>query len=140
MESAHALDFVSLLLSKHTPRQAELTLSPYLKQNLPIGTLGAEILQTPQKPDSEIVHDEKISIGWKLNALASAADSLLKTASRLEQEIERETKYWGQVLAVKEQGWPICRLPRERHTLGVRYGFAEGDRATPLIEQVVNRK
>ncbi|KAI9868551.1 MAG: RNA polymerase II mediator complex subunit [Pleopsidium flavum] len=39
--------------------------------------------------------------------------------------MEQETKYWEQVLAVKEQGWSICRLPREKHTLGVRYGFAE---------------
>lgn len=127
MESAHALDFVSLLLSKHTPRQAELTLSPYLKQNLPMGSLGAQVLQMPQRSDGERVQDEKIPLGWKLNALGSTADSLLKAASRLEQEIERETRYWGQVLAVKEKGWPICRLPREKHTLGVRYGFAEGN-------------
>lgn len=138
MESAHALDFVSLLLSKHTPRQAELTLSPYLKQNLPMGSLGAQVLQTPQRPDSEKIQDEKISLGWKLNALASTADSLLKSASRLEQEIERETKYWGQVLAVKEQGWPICRLPREKHTLGVRYGFAEGDGIKQPLEQIAD--
>lgn len=127
MESAHALDFISLLLSKHTPRQAEITLSPYLKQNLPMGSLGAEVLQVPQKSDGERAQDEKIPLGWKLNALASTAESLFKSASRLEQEIERETRYWAQVLAVKEQGWPICRLPREKHTLGVRYGFAEGN-------------
>lgn len=127
MESAHALDFVSLLLSKHTPRQAELTLSPYLKQNLPMGSLEAQVLQMPQKTDNESVQEEKTPLGWKINALTSTADSLLRSASRLEQEVEQETKYWGQVLAVKEQGWPICRLPREKHTLGVRYGFAEGN-------------
>lgn len=134
MESAHALDFVSLLLSKHTPRQAELTLSPYLKQNLPMGSLGAEVLQTVQKSHSETAHDEIISLGWKLKSLESTADSLLQSASRLEQEIERETRYWGQVLAVKEQGWPICRLPREKHTLGVRYGFAEGNEVVIVVE------
>ena len=37
----------------------------------------------------------------------------------------RETTYWDQVLAVKEKGWSLSRLPREKHTLGVRYGFAE---------------
>ncbi|KAL9125354.1 MAG: hypothetical protein Q9175_008090, partial [Cornicularia normoerica] len=37
----------------------------------------------------------------------------------------REANYWDQVLAVKEKGWSLSRLPRENHTLGVRYGFAE---------------
>lgn len=37
----------------------------------------------------------------------------------------KETTYWDQVLAVKEKGWSLSRLPREKHTLGVRYGFAE---------------
>lgn len=134
MESAHALDFVSLLLSRHTPRQAEITLSPYLKQNLPMGSLGAEVLQLHQGSEGEKVQDEKIPLGWKLNALASTADSLLRSASRLEQEIERETRYWEQVLTIKGQGWPICRLPRERHTLGVRFGFAEGDRIPRLLD------
>ena len=138
-ESAQALDFVSLLLSKYTPRQAEITISPYLKQNLPMGSLGTESLQVPQRLDGDRVQDDKVSLGWKLNALTSTADSLLKSASRLEQEIERETRYWRQVLAVREQGWPICRLPREKHTLGVRYGFAEGIEVTKWLEPVANR-
>lgn len=60
-----------------------------------------------------------------MQSLNGAADSLLKSAARLEEEMERETTYWDQVLAVKEKGWSLSRLPREKHTLGVRYGFAE---------------
>ena len=67
------------------------------------------------------------SIGWRMKSLNSAADSLLKSASRLEEEVEKETRYWSQTLAVKEKGWSLSRLPREKHTLGVRYGFAEGE-------------
>lgn len=40
--------------------------------------------------------------------------------------MEVESKYWEQVLGVKENGWSLCRLPREKHTLGVKYGFNEG--------------
>lgn len=126
METLYALDFVSLLLSKETPRQAEISMSPHLKQTVPIGSLGLDITRLPQPSESEEREAELVSQGWKLEGLTSAADSLLRSASRLEKEMEQETRYWGQVLAVKKEGWSICRLPRERHTLGVRYGFAEG--------------
>ena len=36
-----------------------------------------------------------------------------------------EARYWEDVLAVKQKGWSVCRYPRERQTLGVRYGFLE---------------
>ena len=65
------------------------------------------------------------SIGWRMQSLNNTADSLLKSAARLEEEMARETTYWDQMLAVKEKGWSLSRLPREKHTLGVRYGFAE---------------
>lgn len=72
------------------------------------------------------------SIGWRMKSLDSAADSLLKSASRLEEEVKKETRYWNQALAVKEKGWSLSRLPREKHTLGVRYGFAEGETRTVI--------
>ena len=127
METLYALDFVSLLLSKDTPRQAEISMSPHLKQTVPIGSLGLDITRTPIRPESEKREAELVSQGWKLEGLTSAADSLLRSATRLEKEMEQETRYWEQILAIKSQGWSICRLPRERHTLGVRYGFAEGE-------------
>lgn len=101
-------------------------MSAFLKQNLPLGCLDTDVVQAHQKSEAEKQRDELVSVGWKMQSLDSVANSLLRSATRLEQEIERETKYWGQVLAVKEHGWSLCRLPREKHTLGVRYGFAEG--------------
>ena len=127
MEALYALDFVSLLLSKDTPRQAEISMSPHLKQSVPVSSLGLDITRLPQPSETEKRDAQLVSQGWKLEGLASAADSLLRSASRLEHEIEQETTYWGQILSVKQQGWSICRLPRERHTLGVRYGFVEGE-------------
>lgn len=126
METLYALDFVSLLLSKETPRQAEISMSQHLRQSVPIGSLGVGIIRQPQPSGTEKRDAKLVSQGWKLQGLTSAADSLLRSATRLEIEMEQETRYWEQVLAVKEQGWSICRLPRDRHTLGVRYGFAEG--------------
>ena len=126
-ESSMALDFVSLLLSKQSPATAQSTMSQYLKATLPLGTLGGEVVQMPQLSDLEKRHEEMVSIGWRMQSLNKAADSLLGSASRLEEEVGRETTYWSQVLAVKEKRWPLFRLPREKHTLAVRYGFAEGE-------------
>ena len=132
MESAYALDFVSLLLSKHAPKQAEVTISPFLKKNVPMGTLGVERIQLPQVIDTKRLDDKLVSTGWKLQSLGATVDSLLRSATRLTKEMDEESRYWEQVLAIKEKGWSICRLPREKHTLGVRYGFSEGTTLTKI--------
>ena len=121
-----ALDFISLLLSSRTPGPAALTLSPFIKQNLPLGCLGVETVQIAEASVVQKDQDEMIAMGWRMQSLNNAADSLLKSASRLESEIQKETTYWDQVLAIKAKGWALSRLPRERHTLGVHYGFSEG--------------
>ena len=118
---------MSLLLSKYSPNQSQATLSTFLKQNLPLGSLGGEVIHAPQVSELEKRNAKLASIGWRMKSLNSAADSLLRSASRLEEEVGKETRYWSQVLAVKEKGWSLSRLPREKHTLGVRYGFAEGE-------------
>ena len=124
-ESSMALDFTSLLLSLRTPGPAGLTMSPTLKENIPMGSLGSEVVQSQKKSSMEKEQDKMLLMGWRMQSLNTAADSLLQSATRLEGEIEKETRYWNQILAVKERGWSLSRLPREKHTLGVHYGFAE---------------
>ncbi|RAL58645.1 hypothetical protein DID88_003009 [Monilinia fructigena] len=111
IEHAHnaamiSLDFISLLLSKDAPVQAKTSISPSLRE-----LAGME--------------NKKIAKGWKASNLGKTVDSILASATRLEKEIDAETKYWEQVLAISESGWAVCRLPQEKHTLGVRFGFAE---------------
>ncbi|KAJ5771577.1 Mediator complex subunit Med17 [Penicillium odoratum] len=125
-----ALDFISLLLSKNAPRQAETSMSPYLKQIAPLGSLNADVVNPPPKPESAMKDIASVSRGWRLQNFNSASSKLLKAASRLETEVASETRYWNEVLAVKNKGWKVCRLPRERQALGVQYGFLE---ATPVF-------
>lgn len=120
-----ALDFISLLLSKDAPKQAELTMSPVLKQLVRPGTLGYDMWQNVQPDKDQQKQDDTISRGWKMQSLQDSADSLLGAATRLEKNVRRETRYWDQVLSVSDKGWSISRLPRERHNLGVRFGFLE---------------
>ncbi|KAH0543678.1 hypothetical protein FGG08_001993 [Glutinoglossum americanum] len=124
-EAFHALDFISLLLSKETPRAAEISLSRAVQDHVPLGSLGADKIPVSQLPPNEQRDQELVSRGWKLQGLENTAESLLKSADRLEREAESEGKYWAQILAVRDKGWSVCRLPRERHTLGVRFGFGE---------------
>lgn len=126
METMFALDFVSLVLSKQAPRQAETSLSAFLKQAVPLGSVNPEVVNPPPKPDTTIQDTKAVSRGWRLQSFDAAANKLLKSATRLEAEVASETRYWSEVLAVKDKGWKVSRLPRERQALGVQYGFLEG--------------
>ena len=123
-----ALDLVSILLSQRAPASAAQTMSPIIKQLLPTpGSITAEVLTQPKKSEVETKQTDLVSMGWRMQSLNQAADSLLDSATRLEKEIAKETSYWDQVLKVKEKGWSLSRLPREQHTLGVHFGFAEAN-------------
>ncbi|KAJ5163936.1 Mediator complex subunit Med17 [Penicillium coprophilum] len=130
METMFALDFVSLLLSKQAPRQAETSMSAFLKQVAPLGSLNAEVVNPPPKSESTSKDISTVSRGWRIQNFNAAANKLLQAASRLETEVASETRYWNEVLAVKDKGWKVSRLPRERQALGVQYGFLE---ATPVF-------
>lgn len=123
-EARKALDYLSLLVSLHAPQVGASTLSPDLKGNIPAGALGVDWMQ--QKPDPKAEKDDAvIARAWKVEALNSAADALLGASKKLGVEVEKETKYWEQVLAIRDEGWLVTRMPRQRNALGVRYGFAE---------------
>ncbi|KAI9640173.1 RNA polymerase II mediator complex subunit [Ciborinia camelliae] len=134
IEHAHnaamiSLDFISLLLSKDAPVQASTSISPSLRELTGMGTLGADKTKESRVTDVIKQENKKISKGWKASNLNKTVDSILASATRLEKEIDAETKYWEQVLAISESGWAVCRLPQEKHTLGVRFGFAEASPA-----------
>lgn len=125
-EALTALDFISLLISKDAPKMAETSMSPLLKQLVPAGTLGFEKVQIPPPSKAQEDHNRLVCAGWSFKSVETAADSLLQTATRLGAEMEREARYWDQVLSISEKKWPVCRMPKERHTIGVRFGFSEG--------------
>jgi mediator of RNA polymerase II transcription subunit 17 len=120
------LDFLSLLLSKQNPTQASVTLSQQLRDMVGIGTMGAdklhESLVTPEKAKD----NEDLATGWTLMEINKTRDAAEEASAFLHREIEAESKYWEEVIAVQKAGWSICKVPQERHTLGVRFGFSEG--------------
>ncbi|KAA8902481.1 subunit 17 of mediator complex-domain-containing protein [Sphaerosporella brunnea] len=123
-EALLALDFISLVASLNAPETAIPTMSPALKQAVPPGCLGFD--RVSRKVDKKAqADDQRIAKEWKRQGLASAAEALMAASRKLGAEGEKERKYWEEVLAIRNDGWLITRMPRERNVLGVRYGFAE---------------
>ncbi|KAL7900789.1 subunit 17 of mediator complex domain-containing protein [Trichoderma sp. SZMC 28014] len=119
------LDSMSLLLSKQNPTQAGLTLSQQLRDMVGIGTLGADKLNDSNATPAKTKDKEAVAMGWTLLEINKTRDSAEEAASFLEKEINSESKYWQDIVGVKKAGWSISRVPQERHTLGVRFGFSE---------------
>ncbi|KAJ3939623.1 RNA polymerase II mediator complex subunit [Colletotrichum fioriniae] len=111
------------------PAQAGVTLSQQLRDWTGIGTLGIakrEDNEEQKQRDAEKAKDNRdVSLGWALLDIEKTKESADKAATHLSKEVEREAKYWSEVLSVHQAGWSMCRLPAERHTLGVRFGFSE---------------
>ncbi|KND89796.1 Mediator of RNA polymerase II transcription subunit 17 [Tolypocladium ophioglossoides CBS 100239] len=119
------LDSLSLLLSKQNPTQAGLTLSQQLREMVGIGTLGADRLDEANTDEAKTKDQKEVALGWTLMEINRTRDAAEEAGSLLEREVEIESRYWEDVMAVKKAGWSLCRVPQERHTLGVRFGFSE---------------
>ncbi|KAI1460118.1 subunit 17 of mediator complex-domain-containing protein [Annulohypoxylon moriforme] len=136
LEFAHqsamlGLDFISLLCSKNKLKEPEkrdeamASLSPTLRELVPIGSLGAAKVNASNITEPRKQDDLAVATGWRLMGINNMVDSVVAAAEKLEKEMELEAKYWADILAVSENGWAVCALPQEPHTLGVRFGFAE---------------
>jgi mediator of RNA polymerase II transcription subunit 17 len=134
-ETLMLLDFISHLESTFKRHPAEQTISEFLKKSLPIGSLSAENwVPTLDKKAQRIKEEEQrqITNGWKSESLSKAADSLLSAATRLRDNVEKETKYWEQILNVQKEGWTLFKSPMERTQLGVQTASIE---AGPLFRE-----
>ncbi|QGI96748.1 hypothetical protein CEK26_009817 [Fusarium fujikuroi] len=119
------LDFLSLLISKQNPTQAGVTLSQGLRDMVGIGTLGTDRLDNPPVTPAKVQEQENIALGLALTQTNKARDAAEAASAFLEKEVTVEGKYWEEITAVQKSGWSISRVPQERHTLGVRFGFSE---------------
>ncbi|KAF4124469.1 hypothetical protein GMORB2_5135 [Geosmithia morbida] len=119
------LDSVSLLLSKQNPTQASLTLSKQLRDVVGIGSLGSDRLAEPATDQAKDKDQETVALGWTLMEINKTRDSAKAACAFLTDEMESETKYWEDIIGVQANGWSVCKMPQDRHTLGVRVGFSE---------------
>ncbi|KAF4460769.1 calcium channel yvc1 [Fusarium albosuccineum] len=119
------LDFLSLLLSKQNPNQATVTLSQNLRDLVGIGTMGADKLDDPTVTATKAKDQEDVAVGWTIMEVNKTRDAADAACAFLQREIAAEGKYWEEIMAVQKSGWSISKVPQERHTLGVHFGFSE---------------
>lgn len=120
------LESISLLLSKQNPTTASTTLSQQLRDLVGIGTLGSDRLDASNLTPDMIQDKQTAAVGMTLMEINQTRDSAEEATKFLQKEMEAEGKYWEEVMKVQSSGWSISRMPHERHTLGVRFGFSEG--------------
>lgn len=119
-------EVISAALTKEMPVQASASMSQELRNLIGTGTLGMDKLHAARISKATREANKKSARGWQIQSLNKSVDSILAAAERLRNEVEHETIFWGQVLAINDNRWAICRLPFDRHTLGVRFGSSEG--------------
>src|SRR5215469_3137439 len=103
-------------------------MSTILKTRAGIGTLAYDTWElTRPDPKEEEIH-RLAAKGWNHESLSSAADDLLKAATRLNEDVKKETKYWDQVLSFTEKGWSVFKLSSGENALGVQIGATEAGR------------
>jgi mediator of RNA polymerase II transcription subunit 17 len=108
------------------PVQASTTLRPELRDRVGIGTLGAHKVHETNITPEKKKDDAEVAIGLKLMEIDKTRDAAAKAAAFLEAETQKEALFWDDILAIKQNGWAVCRLPQESYTLGVKFGFTEG--------------
>lgn len=120
-----ALDYVSLALSKDNPGAAVGTLSPWVKDKVPLGTFGVDLWQRMPVDHAKRAQEELLATNVRMQGLQQSADGLLAAATRLEQNVRKETRYWESILSVSNKGWNVCRASKQQHRLAVTFGFNE---------------
>src|SRR3569833_54304 len=119
------LDTISLLLSKETPAPAGPPPPPAPRAPAGPGPPRAAPLAPPLNTEARRQENKTIATGWKRLDMEMTMDSIVTSVSRRHKEIELETKYWAEVLAVSDNGWSVSRLASDKDTLGVKFGFSE---------------
>lgn len=122
----NSLNFVSLLLSKSNPAAVSQSISPELRDLIPLGTLGATRANSAWITQERKDDNKVVAKGWKSRDVNKSIDSILESATRLESEIQKETVYWEEILSLHDKGWNVSKVPRRKGVMGVRLGSSEG--------------
>lgn len=128
-QAMYMVDFISLLESKYS-EAGERSMSQGLKQSVPPKSLAYDQWPAKDPDEAEQTMNSMAAQGQRLKGLTTAADVLLKAASRLQEDVRRETIQWEEILSVTDDGWAVCQVRKGQHQLGVQLGFPQ---AGPLF-------
>jgi mediator of RNA polymerase II transcription subunit 17 len=104
------------------------TASPDLQKDIPEASFSYERRQPAR---TQLFNHEKVRkntqmwTGSFMTNNTDAADSLLAAATRLEGLVKTETEYWGQLLSLSSNGWPVYKPNGADATMHVRFVASE---------------
>ena len=118
-EAALALDFTSLLLSGTRPAATQ-SISPALKEAVPVGALAFEVVSQEQVETSE---DTSLALGYRNAAVTRIVDQLRASQKNAEEDKSGEDVYWSEVNQLTQEGWLVVR---NSNVLSVRFSAGAG--------------
>ncbi|CCF56354.1 hypothetical protein KAFR_0B00550 [Kazachstania africana CBS 2517] len=128
-ESSLALETVSLLLSGVRENNAKSSISPYLKRNVPMGSLNSDRIPINNSNNVKKTNEKiKFSFGWKLKCLDDSKLMLKKNVDKLFEIVRRENKYWQMISQVIVNTDVIFKLRDKlsgERLIGIKYGFED---------------
>ncbi|CAK7222006.1 RNA polymerase II mediator complex subunit [Sporothrix curviconia] len=91
-----------------------------------VSATGVPALDETTRFNAQRLIEHKLEcVGWQLLAMDRACEALKVGRKRLRGEMRREERYWAEVLAVRDKGWTLSRMPGHRRVLRVKFGFSE---------------
>lgn len=124
-ESALSLDFVSLLVSGLRPQAGASSMSPMLKQQIPVGTISGDTIvsDTTTPVDAQ----SQPGTGWKLLAFENASNQLEDALARLEKTNIKEQAFWEQVHNLVSRGEVVYKSKKSTTASNLRVKYGYGD-------------
>lgn len=121
-ESSLLLELVSLLLTGPKPKQGLMTMSPYLKQHLPAGSVNSDKISIKQMLNNDTVKNYLTKMAWKLQTMANIEEYNEYNFKKLNEQMLTENKYWSIIAdsGLFQKGALIKNY--SNNTLGVKYG------------------
>lgn len=121
-ESSLLLELVSLLLTGPKPKQGLMTMSPYLKQHLPAGSVNSDKISIKQMLNNDTVKNYLTKMAWKLQTMANIEEYNEYNFKKLNEQMLTENKYWSIIAdsGLFQKGALIKNY--NNNTLGVKYG------------------
>ncbi|KAL6950767.1 hypothetical protein ACO0QE_000048 [Hanseniaspora vineae] len=144
-ESSLSLELVSLLLSAVRNRQGMATMSPFLKNTVPPGSLCADKIEVNKLTQDQAAEKYDVTIGMKLQSLRSAQELISNNYKSLTEAIKKEQQFWTTISKNFSDSNAIFKM-RDRvsgeKSLGVQYGYGDsgstftGDKGIAVLKSV----
>ena len=144
-ESSLSLELVSLLLSAVRNRQGMATMSPFLKNTVPPGSLCADKIEVSKLTQNQAAEKYDITIGMKLQSMRSAQEMISANYKSLTEAFKKEQQFWTTISDNFSNSNAIFKM-RDRvsgeKSLGVQYGYGDsgstftGDKGIAILKAV----